>query len=99
MESDEKMIVHHVFNRTIKMNDGTILKGTGNVNPNTDNFWLWIDPGETMIHIVEIFSDPSKTESISVYSVSDEHTIYEGYTTLWSVSTDNTGTISVCMKR
>lgn len=87
-----------VPNPTIRMADGSTVKGTAAVGTASNELWVWIDKdsGETMQTMFPVFSNPEKTRHIeTTYLDTDTPTVYEGYTVLNVIKQNHAGEISI----
>ena len=80
------------------LNDGTVIEGGEAGLSSNGNLWLWFT-GYSIMQAAMMFFDPEKTNRITFNQPGDVNTVYEGYTNCTSISIENNGQLSVCLKR
>ena len=83
--------------RTLILNDGTVIDGGYAGMSSRGNLWLWFT-GCTMAQAAAMFLDPEKTERI-VSKAGDTEDVYEGYTSCTNINVDANGQFHICMVR
>ena len=74
------------YTPTVVFQDGTELEGTGSRNEVMDEVWYWFDDSKyTIPGLTMIFSDPEKTQHVTVNATAKEQLHYDGYTDLATI--------------
>ena len=91
-----------VSHRHIVLADGTDIDGGRcALNDDDDTLWIWVekDSGYSLMSLFPIFSDTSKTQKIESWFLdSEDPTVYEGYTELINIHTENSGRIEINLR-
>lgn len=82
--------------RRLILNDGTSLENCeAGLTPTS--LWLYLK-GVTMQRAADTFFDSRKTSKI-VFQYGEMQDVYEGYTNCSTITEDEAGDVSVCMKK
>ena len=81
----------------ITLNDETELENSYAAET-LDNLFLYIGNGMTMLQVLMLMADPSKTEEIT-YTAGEDTVVYSGYTTVQGITQEHGGMISVVLRR
>ena len=81
--------------RSLILNDGTVIEGGSAGMSSEGNLWLWFT-GYTMAQAAMMFLDPTKTERI-IFRGGETDIIYEGYTNCININRDGSGQFHICM--
>lgn len=81
----------------VTLNDGTELENSYAAET-LDNLFLYISNGMSMLQVLMLMADPSKTEEIT-YTAGENTTVYSGYTVVQGITQEHGGMISVVLRR
>lgn len=81
--------------RSLILNDGTVIEGGSAGMSSEGNLWLWFT-GYTMAQAAMMFLDPEKTARI-IFRGGDVEDVYEGYTNCTNINRDGSGQFHICM--
>ena len=94
-----KRVIQH---QHLKLADGTIIEtGSCALNAGDNTLWVWVDAssGMDMLSLFPIFNNVSKTSRIeSKLLDTDTPTVYENYTEMINIRTDNAGRTTINLR-
>lgn len=89
-----------VYQRTVELNDGTVLNGRAIRSPYLPELYVHPEGTEhTYVELATLFGNPEKTQRIYNHSSESETVIYTGYTQLGSITMDNDGLYTITMRK
>ena len=87
-----------IFENTVVLNGGIMLKGMIQKLSFSNRIWIILNElGLNYSKIVELFSDPAKTEIIKYNVNANEYIMYTGYVNLASINIDSDGKFTVSL--
>ena len=98
-EVDISQYLPEPYTATITFNDDSVVEGTGSVDFERANLWLWPTENLSFGQLAVIFEDPNKTSKITCRNTSTSEEIYFSYTYLADIKKSPDGRTAVCMKR